>query len=87
MAFHIKDPATDAAVRKLAAERGISLTAAVREAVENELRRGRRPLKEQIDEIVCALEQYPLTGLQADKAFFDDICGEPQEPVRGGNQR
>ena len=44
MAFHIKDPATDAAVRKLAAERGISLTAAVREAVENELKRRRRPL-------------------------------------------
>jgi len=76
MAFHIKDPATDAAVRKLAAERGISLTAAVREAVENELKRQRRPLKERIDEIVRELEQYPLTGLKADKAFFDELSGD-----------
>jgi antitoxin VapB len=76
MAFHIKDPATDAAVRKLAAERGISLTAAVREAVENELRRSQRPLKERIDEIVQELEQYPLTGLKADKAFFDELSGD-----------
>jgi len=87
MAFHIEDPATDAAVRKLAAERGISLTAAVREAVENELKRSRRPLKERVEEIISELEQYPPTGLKADKAFFDDICGEPQEAVRGGNQR
>jgi len=77
MAFHIKDPATDAAVRKLAAERGLSLTAAVREAVENELKRRRRPLKERIDEIVRELEQYPLTGLKADKAFFDELSGDP----------
>ena len=77
MAFHIKDPATDAAVRKLAAERGLSLTAAVREAVENELERSRRPLKERIDEIVRELEQYPLTGLKADKAFFDELSGDP----------
>ena len=76
MAFHIKDPTTDAAVRKLAAERGISLTAAVREAVENELKRSRRPLKERIDEIVRDLEQYPLTGLEADKAFFDELSGD-----------
>jgi antitoxin VapB len=77
MAFHIKDPATDAAVRKLAAERGISLTAAVREAVENELKRRRRPLVERVDEIIERLEKYPRTGLTADKAFFDELSGEP----------
>jgi antitoxin VapB len=76
MAFHIKDPATDAAVRKLAAERGISLTAAVREAVENELQRSRRPLKERIDEIAEEYRSYPLTGLKADKAFFDELSGD-----------
>lgn len=76
MAFHIKDPATDAAVRRLAAERGISLTAAVREAVENELKRRRRPLEERIDEIIRRLEQYPRTGLKADKAFFDELSGD-----------
>jgi antitoxin VapB len=76
MAFHIKDPATDAAVRKLAAERGISLTAAVREAVENELQRRRRPLAERIDEITKEYRSYPLTGLKADKAFFDELSGD-----------
>ena len=76
MAFHIKDPATDAAVRRLAAERGISLTAAVREAVENELKRRRRPLIEEIDEIAAEYRSYPLTGLKADKAFFDELSGD-----------
>ena len=76
MAFHIADPATDAAVRQLAAERGVSLTAAVREAVENELRRTRRPLKERIDEIAEDDRSYPMTGLKADKAFFDELAGD-----------
>ena len=76
MAFHIRDPATDAAVRKLAAERGISLTAAVREAVENELKRSRRPLIEVIDKITAEYRSYPLSGLKADKAFFDELSGD-----------
>ena len=76
MAFHIKDPATDAAVRRLAAERGLSLTAAVREAVENELRRGRRPLQERIDELAKEYRSQPPSGLVADKAFYDEICGD-----------
>jgi antitoxin VapB len=76
VAFHIKDPATDAAVRRLAAERGISLTAAVREAVENELKRSRRPLKERVDELAKEYRSYPLSGLKADKAFFDDLSGD-----------
>jgi len=76
MAFHIKDPTTDAAVRKLAAERGVSLTAAVRDAVEKELNRRRRPLKERVEEIICELEKYPRTGLEADKAFFDELSGD-----------
>ena len=75
MAFHIKDLATEAAVRKLAAERGTSLTAAVREAVENELKRRRRPLVERIDELTREYRSYALTGLEADKAFFDELSG------------
>ncbi len=75
MAFHIKDPATDAAVRELARRRGISLTAAVREAVENELARNRRTLKERIDDLAADYRRYPLTGLNADKAFFDELSG------------
>ena len=39
MAFHVSDPATDAAVRRLAALRGKGITDTIREAVEAELRR------------------------------------------------
>lgn len=39
MALSIKDPATDALVRKLARARGTSFTGAIRLAVENELAR------------------------------------------------
>ncbi len=77
MAFHIKDPATDAAVRKLAAERGLSLTAAVREAVENELKRSERQFDERLDALVRELQQYPPTGREADKAFYDELSGDP----------
>ena len=37
MAFHIRDPRTDKAVRQLAARKGVSMTEAVRGAVESEL--------------------------------------------------
>ena len=39
MAFHVRDPATDLAVRQLAALKGKSLTATIREAVEKEYKR------------------------------------------------
>jgi antitoxin VapB len=39
MAFHVRDPATDLAVRCLSKLKGKSLTAAIREAVENEYKR------------------------------------------------
>jgi antitoxin VapB len=41
MAFHVRDEATDLAVRKLAKLKGKSLTATIREAVENEYQRER----------------------------------------------
>ncbi|MFG1250025.1 type II toxin-antitoxin system VapB family antitoxin [Xanthobacter flavus] len=39
MAFHIRDEATDRAVRALARKLGVGLTEAVKMAVENELKR------------------------------------------------
>ncbi len=42
MAFHSRDPATDLAVRALAALKGKSLTETIREAVENEYRESAR---------------------------------------------
>ena len=39
MAFHVKNPATDALARKVASIKGIGLTQAVHEALRHELER------------------------------------------------
>lgn len=75
MAFHIRDPKTDALVRELATKRGIGLTDAVREAVENELRRERQkiPVMERLKPLFDEIDAMPKTGLEADKAFYDSL--------------
>jgi antitoxin VapB len=79
MAFHIKDAATDRAVRRLAKLKRKSLTATIREAVESEYERERRkvPLVERLKPIQewLALRSKP-GGLPADKAFFDELSGD-----------
>jgi antitoxin VapB len=79
MAFHVKDPATDQAVRRLAKIKGKSLTETIREAVEEEFRREREkiPLLDRIKEIqdrVAALKGP--NPLPADKAFYDELSGD-----------
>ncbi|HLY44974.1 MAG TPA: type II toxin-antitoxin system VapB family antitoxin [Stellaceae bacterium] len=79
MAFHVRDPATDLAVRSLAKLKGKSLTQTVREAVEKEYQRERRkvPLLERIKAIqdrAAALSRPG--GKPADKAFYDGLSGE-----------
>jgi antitoxin VapB len=78
MAFHIRDPKTDAAVRELAREKGVSITVAVREAAERELaeRRKKLPLMERIKDITDEIASWPKTGLKADKAFYDSLNDE-----------
>ncbi len=78
MAFHIRDPRTDAAVRELAKEKGVSITIAVREAAERELaeRRKKLPLMERIKDITDEVASWPKTGLKADKAFYDSLNDE-----------
>ena len=79
MAFHVKDPATDKAVRRLAKLKGKSLTATIREAVEHEYARehDRRPLAERLapiqDHLAAIAGPNPLP---ADKAFYDDLSGD-----------
>jgi antitoxin VapB len=78
MAFHVRDPATDAAVRRLARIKGRSLTATVREAVEREFAaiRGTPPLIERLHAIQADFQAMKQSGGQAaDKAFFDDLSG------------
>jgi antitoxin VapB len=80
MTFYVKDPATDKAVRRLAKLKGKTLTETIREAVENEYRkekdRAKLPLRERIKPIQDRLAAYPRTGLEADKAFFDELSGD-----------
>ena len=62
MAFHVRDTATDEAVRRLAKLKKKSLTATIREAVEQEYERERRkiPLAERLKPIQDRVKR-PLT--------------------------
>ena len=78
MAIHVRDPRTDEVVRKLAQKRGIGLTEAIREAVEEALEREDQKLSlwERTAGIRARVASYPKTGLEADKAFYDSLSGE-----------
>ncbi len=79
MAFHVRDKVTDTLVRKLADQRGVGLTEAVRLAVSAELHRIETDAGERLRrmrEISDELARRPRTGLKADKAFFDEISGD-----------
>ena len=70
MTIYVKDPATSSAVRELAQLRGVSLTEAVRHAVESALRAERRKTLPQ------RLDAIARSGKEADKAFYDSLSGE-----------
>jgi antitoxin VapB len=82
MAFHIRDPETDASVRKLARKTGLSMTEAVRIAADEKLARieqaeaqaaDQRPLRERVRDIHERVAARGRTGLKADKAFYDSL--------------
>jgi antitoxin VapB len=80
MAFHVRDQATDIAVRRLARFKGKTLTATIREAVEHEYERECKaiPLAERLKPIQEELRALSKPGGQpADKPFFDGLSGEP----------
>ncbi len=79
MAFHVKDQATDVAVRRLARLKGKTLTETIRDAVEHEYDRekSRIPL---IDRLQTIQQRFAALcrqgGSPADKAFFDELSGD-----------
>ncbi len=80
MAFHVRDAATDSAVRKLARLKGKTLTETIREAVEHEYAMlDQAPsLIERLQSVQAAFQALKRPGSQpADKAFFDDLSGQP----------
>lgn len=77
MAFHVKNPATDALARKVASIKGIGLTQAVHEALRHELEREQK--KPDLVEIGLKFSSdlrargNPERGLPADKDFIDSL--------------
>lgn len=79
MAFHVKDEATDKAVRRLAQLKGKTLTETIREAVEHEYERvsSEIPLVERLKPIQDLFASLSKPGgLPAYKAFFDELSGD-----------
>lgn len=79
MAFHVRDSETDALVRRLALERGIGLTDAIKLAVGNELQRKAAENAEFMEMVRGFQEEvasWGKSGLKADKAFFDELSGD-----------
>jgi antitoxin VapB len=78
MPLYIRDDATAALVAELAKRRGLTKDA-VRLAGKAELDREleAKPLRERITAWRAANPFPPPKGLKADKAFFDDLSGEP----------
>ncbi len=78
MAFHVRDHATDRAVRRLAKIKGKTLTETIREAVEHEYDResARIPLSDRLKPIQDEFATLSRPGgLPADKTFFDELSG------------
>ena len=79
MAFHVRDEATDKAVRRLAKLKGKTLTETIREAVEHEYERASSEIP-LIERVKAIQEEFASLrkpgGLPADKAFFDELSGD-----------
>jgi antitoxin VapB len=85
VAIHVRDPETDALVRELARRRGIGITEAIREAVDEALK-SERPLVaveereaalwERLKPLLDKVDALPRTGLTVDKQFYDELWGQ-----------
>ena len=79
MPLYIDDDATNQLVTELADLRGVSRQDAVKLAVQAELGRAEDsvPLKARFAALRSAFPLPPATGPVADKAFFDELSGNP----------
>ena len=79
MPLNIRNEAVNQLAGKLAARTRTTKTEAVKLALENELRRldAAVPLLERIRPIQERVQSWPATGLEADKAFYDELSGDP----------
>jgi antitoxin VapB len=75
MPLNIRNEAVNQLAEKLAARKRLNKTAAVKLALENELRRIEEalPLRERLRSLQDRVLARPATGLEADKAFYDEL--------------
>ena len=79
MPLNIRSEAVNQLAEKLASRQHTSKTEAVRTALENELQRLDKaiPLRERLRALQERVLRRPATGLEADKAFYDELSGDP----------
>jgi len=77
MPLNIRDETVNQLAEKLAARRRTNKTEAVKTALVNELRRldEATPLRERLRPLQNRVLRRPATGLEADKAFYDELSG------------
>jgi len=78
MSLNIRSEAVNQLAETLAARMATSKTDAVARALRNELQRldDAVPLRERLRPIQSRVLSRPATGLEADKAFYDEISGD-----------
>jgi antitoxin VapB len=79
MPLYIKDDETAALVAELARRRGTTKQEAVKRAVQSDLDSDPAPMSfmDRLRKLWAENPMPPPTGKNADKAFFDDLSGEP----------
>lgn len=79
MPLNIRSEEVNRLAEKVAALAKVSKTEAVRIALAHEVERleGKPSLLERMRPARTRIARHPDTGLDADKAFFDDLNGEP----------
>jgi len=77
MPLNIRSEAVNQLAERLAARKRTNKTEAVRMALEHELRRLDEsvPLRERLRALQQRVLSRPATGLEADKAFYDELSG------------
>jgi len=78
MPLNIRSEAVNRLAEQLAARTRMNKTDAVRMALEHELHRldEAMPLRERLRPLQKRVLSRPATGLQADKAFYDELSGD-----------
>ena len=78
MPLNIRSEEVNRLAETLAARKHINKTDAVKQALENELRRLDQtlPLRERLRPLQDRVMARPATGLEADEAFYDELSGE-----------